>query len=66
MIDEKKYEGQIIIDKVMKMWKDNPAWYTSTIGSEAELVNELYAEVKRLREAIHEMTRDITAEEAGE
>tara|TARA_R100000234_G_C4931372_1_gene148629 strand:- start:412 stop:621 length:210 start_codon:yes stop_codon:yes gene_type:complete len=57
----------IDIDKCMKMWKDNRAWYIETFNppvgkrgrgipsAEEELINTLYAEVKRLREVIAEM-----------
>lgn len=45
----------------------NEAWeeeQMSNLGCES--VSDLIAEVKRLRKVIWEMTRDITAEEAGE
>lgn len=58
MTDTDKYEGLTIDD-----------WYKMNHHDWKDVVNEhndLLAEVERLRKVIREMTRDITAEEAGE
>ena len=61
----------IDIDKCMQMYNDNRNWYVVTYNppagkrgrglpsAEEELINRLYAEVKRLREGIKSLAENI-------
>jgi len=55
----------IDIDKCMNWWKDNRGNYRANMGNrdgtdaEEELINTLYAEVKRLREQVKDLEYEV-------
>ena len=61
----------IDIDKCMNWWKNHRAEYKCNMGNrdgtdaEEELINTLYAEVKRLREAIADVATNMDAADAS-